>query len=69
VLDRGDFGTVLFQAGRQSRIADTKRVGLEVDRWIQIDAAEHDSGIGLRRAQRERNLDAGMETHAGGLDD
>jgi hypothetical protein len=69
VLDRGDLDAVPLQAGRHARIADAERIGLQIDRRRQIDAAEDHPGVGLRRTQHERNLGAGVQTHAGGLDD
>jgi hypothetical protein len=68
VLDGGNLDPTLFQARGQPGIADAERIGPEVDRRHQIDAAKHDAGVGLRRAQDERHLDAGVETDAGSLD-
>jgi hypothetical protein len=69
VLDRGDLDPAGFQAGRHAGVADAERVGLEIHRRVQVDAAEDDPRVGLRRTQHERHLDAGVETDAGGLDD
>jgi hypothetical protein len=68
MLDRGYLDPVQFQTGRQPSIADAERVCLEIDRRLEVNAAENNARIRLGRTQRERNLDPGVETHAGSLD-
>ena len=60
---------MLFQTGSHARVADAEWIGLEINRRIKIDTAENHPAIHLRRTQDERNLGAGVQPHAGGLDD
>jgi hypothetical protein len=45
VFDGGDLDPARFQAGGHAGIADAERVGLEIDRRRQVDAAEDHPGV------------------------
>ena len=68
VLDGGDRRAVALQRRRQPRVADVPRVGRDGDRRLEIDAMEDDAGVRRRRAQRELDARAGMQTDARRLD-
>ena len=57
------------QHGAQLGLADQMGLGLDLDRGRQVDAAEHDAGVGRGRAQGHEHLFAAMQAHAGGADD
>ena len=65
MLDGSDLGPPLLKARGQTGIADTERVSTQIDRRVEINAAEYHAAIGLRRAQRQRDLLAGMKPDAG----
>lgn len=65
MLNRGDTSFALNQRGRELGIADIAWASLDLD-WIgQIDPSEYDAGIGRRRAQRQIDFFAGVQTNAG----
>ena len=68
VLDGRDRRAVLLERRRQARVADVQRVRGNRDRLRQIDAMEHDAGVGRRRTQHEIDARAGVQADARRLD-
>ena len=66
VLDGRNLDAVPDQRRAQHRFADEQRIGRNVDRLVEIDAAEQDAGIFRGRPQRHVHLFAGVQTDAGG---
>src|SRR5277367_3422024 len=56
MLDRRYFDVALVQGGAHGGVADVLRMGLDVDRVIQIRAAEHNAGVRRRRTQGHQYL-------------
>jgi hypothetical protein len=69
VLDRRNLHSIPLQTGRQAGIADAEGIGFQINRRLEVYPAEHHTRVRLRRTEHERHLDAGVETHAGSLDD
>ena len=46
MLDRRDLRAAALERAAETRVADRARIGADVDRLRQIDAAEHDAGVG-----------------------
>jgi len=64
VLDRRNLRAAALERAAQPRVGDRARIGADVDRLCQVDAAEHDAGVGRRGTQREIDLLAGVQAYA-----
>ena len=66
VLDRRDRAAFDGQAGAERGLADVSGLGRDVDRLVEVGAAENDARIRRRRAQHHQHFLAGVQAHAGG---
>ena len=69
MLDRGDGDALGAEGGRQARVGDVLRGGLDLNGLVEVHAAEDDASVHRGGPQRQQNLFAGMEADAGRLDD
>ena len=68
VLDGADLGAATLKSGTHPGVDHGIGVAAELDRRVEIDAAEHDAGIGRGRPQHQIDLAATVQTDAGGTD-
>ena len=66
VLDGRNLDVALGQSRTQARVDNCLRVGNQIDRRIEIDAAKDDAGIRRGRTQYEVHLDPAMQSDASG---
>jgi hypothetical protein len=66
MFDGGHFDITLVQGRTHRGIADILGMGLDIDRMIQIRAAEDDAGIGQRRPQGHQDFLTRMQSHPRG---
>src|SRR6185312_3765499 len=64
MLDRGDAYIALDQGCGKTGIANVLATGADLDRLVQIDAAEHDTGVDRGGTQGHVDLFTGVKTDA-----
>jgi len=67
VFDGVDLGTAIGDGRSQAGVGDGLGGHRNVHRLRQVDAAEHDAGVGLGRAQGQLHPVSAVEAHADGL--
>ena len=66
MLHGRDLDVALVQGRAHHGVADILGMRLDVDRMIQVRAAEHDARVRQRRPQGHQHLLARVQPHAGG---